>query len=114
MNVCVYRNLQKKCWSVMDQKTRRVIAHREYLVLRNGKFVVREGGRQRVLREHQKNVHAFAVGEIAETYTIDETDDRKRIFYNPYVNETFIDNHDRPVTTFTIAWFHSSGEVFAK
>jgi hypothetical protein len=60
-----YWNLHARCWSIQDAKTRRVIGHATRVLLRDVAFKVSEAGRQRVLREGRKNVHAFAVGELS-------------------------------------------------
>lgn len=64
MNVRCYWNLHKSCWSVQDAKTRRVIGHADKVLLREARFTVSQAGRQRVLEEGRKNVHAFACGEL--------------------------------------------------
>lgn len=61
MSYWVHRNLHKHCWSVRrDGKS--PTSHVDRLLLREVEFKVREAGRQRVLAERRKNVHAFAVG----------------------------------------------------
>lgn len=66
MQVRVYRNLHKKCWSVQAKgdKGWRVVLHLRSLVLMDVEFKVSRAGRERVLREKKKNVHAFAVGTL--------------------------------------------------
>ena len=64
MKVRIYWNLHQGMWSVQDAKTRRVIGHATQILVRDASFVVSEAGRQRVLRERKKNVHAFVVGEL--------------------------------------------------
>jgi hypothetical protein len=69
--------------------------------IRNPEFVVRKAGRERVLREGKKNVHAFVRGEI--TY-FDDFDpdylDYSLVSYNPYKFDTFVDVCDvTPVRT---------------
>lgn len=62
----VYFNLHKKSWSVRDPRTGRVINKGQtqcLVVLRDVTFKVSEAGRQRVIREKRKNVHAFACGD---------------------------------------------------
>jgi hypothetical protein len=62
----VYFNLHKKSWSMRDPRTGRVVNKDQtqcLVVLRNVTFKVSEAGRQRVIREKRKNVHAFAVGD---------------------------------------------------
>ncbi len=103
--VWVYRTLRygrktKPLYSVMQNGRVKVRLHR---VLLSGKwnedckFVVREAGRQKVLKTKRKNVHAFVVGYIAnEAYTPkgevggawgifeDGRDLPWKITYNPY------------------------------
>ena len=65
MRVFVYYNLHKHLWSIKaleGPEKGRVIAHARYVTLDNVKPKVSEAGRQRVLRERRKNVHAGLVG----------------------------------------------------
>lgn len=69
-------------------------------------FWVSEAGRQRVLREERKNVHA----KIRGLYRASETPElanARRVRYNPYLFETFVyaDTED-PV--------HEANEVFVR
>ena len=89
MRVKVYRNLHKKCWSIMDPKTRRVIRHDTNVVLANVSLVVSNAGRERVLREKAKNVHAYAIGDINES--ILEDCDMIEATYNQYAAEYFFE-----------------------
>lgn len=66
MKVFVYYNLHRACWSVKALEgvhAGRVVAHCEAVGLDGVTFKVSEAGRQRVLCERRKNVHAGAVGE---------------------------------------------------
>ena len=101
MRVEVYFNLHKYLWSVRQCSTGRVILHTDKVHIRDPKFVVRKSGRERVLREGKKNVHAFVRGEI--TY-FDDFDpdylDYTLVAYNPYKFDTFVDVCDiSPVRT---------------
>lgn len=92
MRVEVYFNLHKYVWSVRSAKTGRVILHTDKVHIRNPEFVVRQAGRERVLREGKKNVHAFVRGEA--TY-FDDFDYENRpmldiIGYNPYKYVGFV------------------------
>ena len=94
--VRVYWNLHKKCWSIQDGKSGRVIGHRPYLALNNAKFVVRKGGQKRVRQEGKKNVHAFAYGYIHNESVLDTLLEDKeqggtwrRVVYNPYKDDYF-------------------------
>lgn len=67
MIVKVYRNLKygkdtPPLYSIMYKG--HVIAREHRVLLHSVKFVVQEGGRQRVLKEKKKNVHAFVVGKL--------------------------------------------------
>ena len=74
--VRVYYNIRKKCLSVMDKKTRRVIAHADFISLDNVKFIVSAAGLARVRRERRKGVIAFIEGD----YTLGRAE---RIIFNP-------------------------------
>lgn len=83
MIVQVYFNLHKKCWSLRDKKTRRVIDHKQELVLTHCKFHVSEAGRQRVIREKRKNVHAWCEGWL-QPDVVPRADFGLPVRYNPY------------------------------
>mgnify|MGYP003155020865 FL=1 len=95
--VRVYWNLHKKCWSVQDVKSGRVVSHRHFITIRDAKFVVRKGGQKRVPQEGKKNVHAFAVGYVDDDYNIDKIKPKpnvnfnwERVTYNPYKDDYFM------------------------
>lgn len=101
MKVFVYFNLHKKVFSVKalegDRKGR-VVAHREYVMLENVTFKVSEAGRQRVLAERRKNVHAGAVGEWRDDVAVLKDD--VAVTYNPYKYTTFVNKEtEQPVYT---------------
>lgn len=94
--VWVYRNLKhgrkvRPLYSVM--RNGRVIARVHRILLGNVRFVVREAGRRKVLKEGRKNVHAFVVGNIAwrGCMGIDKNgrDLPVRVRYNPYASGQF-------------------------
>lgn len=83
MTVRVYYNLNKQCWSI--QQNGLVIKHLSSCLLTNASFKVYESGRQRVIKERRKNVHAYVIGEIAvenPLFLLYKT--AKEITYNPY------------------------------
>ena len=90
IKVEVYFNLHKRVFSIRSCRTGRVIHHAKHVHIVNPKFVVREGGRQRVLRERKKNVHAFAVGTGGFRDGIATCLSGRPVTYNPYVNDTFV------------------------
>jgi hypothetical protein len=91
MRVAVYFNLHRNIFSIQSREKGdygKVIAHKDSVVIKSPKFVVRQAGREKVLRDRAKNVHAFVVG-----YLVDEVDTRnpsKDITYNPYQYSTFV------------------------
>lgn len=90
--VYVYRNLRTNLWSV--KQSGRVVCHTDYITLHNVSFVVRTKGRERVLKENQKNVHAFVKGYIVERPpSIDPKGEKDwiAVTYNPYKYGYFYD-----------------------
>ncbi|ANY85554.1 hypothetical protein BB934_45845 (plasmid) [Microvirga ossetica] len=84
LKVHVYRNLTKGVWSV--RKSGRVIAHRPLIVLRDCKIRVSESGRQRAIREGQRNVHTWIEGRYCAEAIAGEL---TPIGYNPFHAPTF-------------------------
>lgn len=92
----IYYNLLKRCLSVQKKldKGWRVRSYKEIVYLEDVKFKVSEAGRQRVLREKKKNVHAFLEGK--ETFFDCDIGETTRIYYNPYKSKYFFDRfHQR-------------------
>jgi len=90
--VQVYRNLHKKCWSIRQDG--KVLVHAGYVILRNVEFKVQPAGRQKVLDEQKKNVHAYVKGYLISaresnriTEDIEWTCDV--VSYNPYKHPYF-------------------------
>lgn len=97
--VSVYRNLTKKCLSVMlDGK---VVQHVDSIVLVRAKFTVRQAGRRKVLETKQKNVHAFITGTVSDVNPEKlDTIGMEEVTYNPYKYENWVmkDNvNERPI-----------------
>ena len=86
-------------------KTKLVIAHMNLVALENVEFKVSEAGRQRVLREKRKNVHAGVIGYICET-TLDSS--QVRILYDPYKAGDFL-NEGAPIKVAKKVLFSTSG-----
>lgn len=67
MKVRVYYNLHKACWSIKAMEgplKGRVVAHAAGVALMDARTVVSQAGRERVIREGKKNVHAFIEGQV--------------------------------------------------
>ncbi len=112
MIVRVYRNLNKRCFSVKAKDAAghwKVVGYEDSIAIKNAKFVVQEGGRKRVLKDKQKNVHAFVEGERFKTT---RRDLGREISYNPYTTACFhyVDNNSQ-VNELPAVWL-SDGRVF--
>lgn len=106
----VYWNLHKKIWSIRHKG--KVLGHNKLVRVANLQFVVQPAGRERVLREQRKNVHAFVRGELLEPV---EWGNRRlacqnckngwvEITYNPYKYSTFVEkNTKKPIHNATRA-----------
>jgi hypothetical protein len=97
MRVFVYFNLHKKVWSIKDLATGRVVQHASQVLLTDCTFKVSKAGRERVLRERRKNVHAGVVGTLIAadpTDTLQFTAKYIPVTYNPYKYETFVNKLD--------------------
>ena len=96
MRVEVYYNLHKHVFSVRHKG--RVIAHTNAIQIKNAEYVVRKSGRQRVLKEGRKNVHAFVRGDMLEhkggAFDMSFSVLGDRVTYNPYKYDSFVDTED--------------------
>lgn len=91
MKVEVYRNLHTGTWSVRQCSTGLVIDHPTTVLISDAKFVVQPSGRDRVLREKVKNVHAFVRGVITQEATPrDSVLLLEQVTYNPYKMDSFM------------------------
>jgi hypothetical protein len=86
----VYFNLHKKVFSMVQDGL--VVLHSEAIKLADVTFKVSEAGRQRVLREQRKNVHAKVYGYYQGT-EVRSLEGFREAYYNPYKTETFVDYH---------------------
>ena len=89
--VFVFRNLSKDTWSVWSGDKKKLLFHAETLNISDAHFFVSEAGRQRVLRNKRKVVHAGVVGTLNKVDGA-EMDHRgwTRVRYNPYETGTFV------------------------
>jgi len=62
----VYRNLNNGLISIQDLSTGLVLGHASAVDLQEASFIVREAGRQQVIKEKRKNVHAFVRGKVID------------------------------------------------
>lgn len=84
----IYRNLHTGGFSVKLRG--RVVDRQHGLTAYNVTFKVNESGRQRVIKEKKKNVHAFVVCD-KYNYRYDTPVDKLEVItYNPYVAANFV------------------------
>lgn len=86
----VYRNLKfgrsaQPLYSLMVDG--HVIDRRHTVTLTDVRFVVSEAGRERAIRDHQRNVHAFVVGTVVEDRPL--SGHVVPVTYNPFVGNRF-------------------------
>lgn len=92
--VDVYRNLHNNLFSIRDRKSGLVVAHGEGFKIHDAITKVSEAGRQRVIKEGRRNVHAYITGVYGgelEQEAIDE------VYYQPFKQNCFTINGE-PVT----------------
>ena len=89
-----YYNLHKKVFSLKSHKTKLVEHHATTVRLDNCTLKVSQAGRNRVLTEKRKNVHAGVQGDLCDIgFKVDiralETD-FVELTYNPYKYDSFV------------------------
>jgi hypothetical protein len=97
----VYFNLHKRKLSIQQKQINasgklvwKVVRHADFIFLKDVKFKVSEVGRQRVIREKKKNVHAFVTGiQCNDSMSGDLT----KVFYNPYKFSSFVNENGEPI-----------------
>jgi len=108
MNVQVYWNFNRKCWSVVSTQSGLVIAHKEELFLIDAFFEVSQSGRLRVLRQKRKNVHAKVRGKwVHEGWG--KAFANQRVRYNPYRDVCFMSDSGQKVDYAQFANFMPQG-----
>lgn len=124
----VYRNLHNGKWSIRDSQTKLVVGHAISVRLQNVSYIVGESGRQRVIKEKAKNVHAFAKGELTSVLLFQPFKDRllevsdptpfdkpvwwSELYYNPYKLSSFIiKRNQRPINRSCLVDLNQDGSV---
>lgn len=84
----IYRNLRQDCFSIKYKGV--VVGRATNIIAINPSFQVSEAGRQRVVSERRKNVHAYVV---CDDYLLNpehyEVVNKGEVTYNPYKNDSF-------------------------
>lgn len=107
MKVFVYFNLHKRLFSIRSMEGNnkgKVIAHLSYVLLDNPRFKVSKAGRDRVLREGRKNVHAGVVGDFCTSLIASDKVAWEPVRYNPYLFDSFVDDNKQPVAFADVAF----------
>ena len=110
--VQVYYNLHKKCLSVRHKG--KVIEHAQEVTLTDARFHVQQAGRERVLKEKRKNVHAYVSGKLKETFWFTQAPKyiwtaKQHVTYNPYKYKSFVNKKTlKPVASAEVV--HISGK----
>jgi len=98
-----YRNLHfaERTYSFKSKGV--VILHSPCLLISDAEFFVNESGRQRVLRDKKKNVHAGVRGSLVvnpfetEKMLIKIKENGVKAYYNPYKLDSFVDVEGKPL-----------------
>jgi hypothetical protein len=98
MRVCVYKNLNRGCWSIAEATATgnrgKVLDHVPTCALSNAVFVVKESRRRHVVAKHCREVHAWIVGDLLE---VAPAGTRVEVTYNPYRAASFTLRDGTPV-----------------
>jgi hypothetical protein len=87
----IYRNLRTGTMSLQQKfgNSWLVIGHVTDVVIKHPKFYVSEPGRKRVIKERQKNVHAYSTGTLVNNIVLEKLPDLQEIYYCPYAQSYF-------------------------
>ena len=95
----IYRNLHRQSFSIQgylkEKKGYRVVDRANVAVMENVIFKVMQRGREKVIEEKRKNVHAFVMPEkykhiSKRAKSKYNTDELREIYYNPYKYNSFV------------------------
>lgn len=115
--VWVAFHFYRKCFSIRSGSSRKVVGYTDSILLREVVFQVNRSGRERVLRERMKNVHAFVAG-IPMDSAAELADQARRQWpeacYSPYLTDSFVDKlTGERITEAAYAWCEA-GKVYYK
>lgn len=109
--VSVYRNLRTGNFSIL--KNGRVVKRADGIIITQAKFIVSQKGKERVLKEKRKNVHAMIRGLYMGYDYIMDTSHLTECYYNPYKTETFINkNTGQPIESAKFVYFKGDKAYF--
>ncbi len=115
--VMVYYNLHKHTFSVRSNN--RVIVHADYVKLVDVEFKVRQGGREKVIKDKQKNVHSFVIGTLVDycsypCINIPSEPNNNIVTYNPYKYNSFVmkDTEEPIYQASVVKMINSGNKIF--
>lgn len=76
-------------------KKGKIVGYKDIVTLVDVRFIVSQSGRNRVIKEKKKNVHAFAEGVIIDSSNCNRL---KQITYNPYKFPYFYYKDDKSIS----------------
>lgn len=95
----IYKNLHNGLFSIRQNGL--VVGHAKSFHITDVSFKVSNAGRQRVLKEKQKNIHAFICGRLLQVGCISDNNsfqraavEKQAIKYNPYTAGQFFRQYD--------------------
>ena len=115
--VMVYYNLHKHTFSVRSNN--RVVIHADYVKLVDVEFKVRQGGREKVVQDKQKNVHSFVIGTLVDycNYPCEDMPSEPNnniVTYNPYKYNSFVmkDTEESVYKADIVKMINSKNKIF--
>lgn len=107
LKVFVYKNLNKKCFSVRDVASGRVIAHSYSLILEDCTFKVSQKGSKRVKETGAKFVHAGIEGYLVINpfHYLDFNTHSLKVMYDPKLHNNFVDAKGRSISKAKVVMF---------
>ena len=116
--VRVFKNPSKGCYNIMQGGM--IKASARQIRLKDAEFLVRESGRQRMLENNKRNIHAYVVGELVDFTHPDESDRAleliagRNAYYNPHRYSSFVDREtESPLTTANVVQLDERGVIYS-
>ena len=114
--VRVFKNWTRDCYSIMQDGVLKASASQ--VRLSDVEFLVRASGRDRMLRDARRNVHAYAVGLLidfvhpCESRRLERVNGR-RVDYDPFKASSFLDkDSEERVGAASTAHFDEDGVTY--
>lgn len=115
--VRVFKNWKHNCYGIMQNGLLKASA--KQVRLTDVEFRVRESGRERMLRNGRRNIHAFAIGRLTDFVHPNEARNLegmpgRSVYYNPYQFAAFVDQEtQQPVISAEVAQFDEHGVIYS-